>query len=549
MRLSAKHIIIRGLLALCCATYLQAHAGAATSPRIIGGVAVPQGTYPWATALLTANQSDPFQAQFCGGSLIESRWVLTAAHCVNQLSSANQIQVAVGIENLNQVTTSDRAAVAAIYVHPNYDDLTNDNDIALLELTSPVSNTTVPLADTTLMQSIVTGDPLTIIGWGNMSATGNNYPNLLQEAEVFLFDFATCNTAYTGDLTNNMICAGIPDTGGKDTCQGDSGGPMVYDDGTGTWHQMGITSFGEDCATPDFPGVYTRVANYIDWINEIESISLPTKHDFGYQGIGHSATQTLTLNNNSGTDITAQSISITGSSDISVQSETCTTDTIANLGNCTITVKYLASVAGSQIASLTVSLNTSNTRTTQLSATGLSPIDASALDNNNFAWFSGGDAAWLPTSETGSTNDTAMRSGNIADNQSSVILTYITGPTTLNFRWQTSTEVGFDFLDVYVDDIRNASISGDVSWAQRSITLGAGEHRVTWIYEKDNLIFSLQDTVWLDNVSSSATGASGGGSGGGGVFGWTSLLIIIIGAGRIRRRGIWRSHCNKGSAQ
>lgn len=550
MTFTVRHLIVRCVLVLCCTTYLQAQAGT-TSPRIIGGVTVLQDTYPWTAALLSASQSDPFLAQFCGGSLIESRWVLTAAHCVADLNPGD-VTLAVGIEDLNQVTANDRTSVANIYIHPDYDSITQDNDLALLELTSAVNNTTLALADSALMETIANGDPMTIIGWGSTSPTGSNFPNQLQEAEVFLIDFATCNgsSSYNGDLTSNMICAGIPDIGGKDTCRGDSGGPMVYEQIGGTWRQTGITSFGEGCASPDFPGVYTRVANYTAWIND--TTRLPWTNDttgapfssqshIGYEGIGHQSTDKLTLTNHTGTIITVESIALTGSSDITIGNETCTADAIANLGNCTIRVNYLASMTGSQLATLTVSYNNSSTRIIQLSATGLSPIDASALDNNNFTWFSGGDAAWLSIPESGSTGGTAMRSGDIADNQSSIIQAYITGPITLNFRWQASTEVGFDFLDFYVDDTRNASISGGIPWEQKSVTLAAGEHRITWIYEKDGSVFRLQDTVWLDNISS---GSGGGGSGGGGVFDWIILLIIIVGASRMWRRDTRKFYYN-----
>jgi secreted trypsin-like serine protease len=552
MTFTVRRLIVRCVLVLCCTTYLQAQAGAATiSPRIIGGVTVPQDTYPWAAALLSASQPDAFQAQFCGGSLIASRWVLTAAHCVADFS-ANGVEVAVGIEDLTQITPNDRVPVANIYLHPDYDDITQDNDIALLELTSAVNNTMLVLADGALMETIANGDPMTIIGWGSTSEITYTPPQQLQEAEVFLVDFATCNgsSSYNGDLTSNMICAGIPDIGGKDTCQGDSGGPMVYEQIGGAWRQTGITSFGEGCANPDFLGVYTRVANYTAWINDTTrlpwtndttGIPFSSQSHIGYEGIGHQSTDKLTLTNHTGTSITVESIDLTGSGDITIDNQTCTTDVIANLDNCTITVNYFASMAGNQLATLTVSYNYDSTRTIQLEATGLSSIDASALDNN-FVWFSGGDAAWLSIPESGSTGGSAMRSGDIADNQASIIQAYITGPITLNFRWQASTEDGFDFLDFYVDDTRNASISGGVPWEQKSVTLAAGEHRITWIYEKDGSVFRLQDTVWLDNVR------SGSGGGGGGGFGWITLLIIIVGASRMWRRDTHRFYYNGNGA-
>ncbi len=541
-----KHRIIRTLLVLFCVTYLQAHAATLTAnPKIIGGSDASKGTYPWVAALLDANKSDPRQAFFCGGSLIGSRWVLTAAHCIVDpgIGSASEIQVAVGIEVLNQIMPSDRVTVAAIYVHPDYDTISADNDIALLELASPVSNTTLSLANSTLMQSIATGDPMTIMGWGNMSTTGTINAEQLQEAEVFLFDFAACDAMYSAGfpsnvLTNNMICAGIPTTYIIDACKGDSGSPMVHDDGAGTWYQTGIVSFGGDCTTQlNAPGVYTNVANYTDWIDELTFIALTTKRDLGYRGIGRTATEVLTLSNHSGADIIIQSLGLTGSREFSIQSETCTTRIISNLDNCTITVNYLATIAGNQSASLTVNIDGVGSRTTQFTATALNPIDASPLDNSNLTWFSSGDEVWLSTPESGSAGGTAMRSGAIIDDQQSSILTYIIGPATLTFRWQASTEADYDFFYFIVDGDIQDTISGNVPWTQKSVSLGAGEHRIAWVYEKDDSFSELQDTVWLDSVytitdSGGPAGGSGNGnrsSSGGGSGGGAMNPLLLLG--------------------
>ncbi len=241
------------------------------TPRIVGGVESRQGDYPWMVALLQASEADVFQAQSCGGTLIRPNVVLTAAHCVDDLTSPADMDVALAYD-LSEVQPTQRIALTRIIVHPNYDPVTVDNDIALLLLSRFVRTPTVTMVDPVIMSTLDGYMPLTVMGWGadaNPDVMQAYYPNRLLEAEVDYIVPDICNELLDGGVTDNMICAAAVTegvvVGGRDACVGDSGGPLIYRY-NGRLYQVGIVSWGWGCAVPDEPGVYTRVANYGGWI-------------------------------------------------------------------------------------------------------------------------------------------------------------------------------------------------------------------------------------------------------------------------------------------
>ncbi|XP_047026320.1 transmembrane protease serine 9-like [Helicoverpa zea] len=233
--------------------------------RIVGGDEAGINEFPWMARL------SYFKRFYCGGMLINDRYVLTAAHCVKGFMWF-MIKVTFGEHNRCNATSrpETRFVLRAI---ANKFSLTNfDNDIALLRLNErvPISETIKPICLPTNNQNLYVGVKAVASGWGTLTEEGK-VSCTLQEVEVPVISNQECrNTKYTASMiTDNMLCAGYPKTGQKDSCQGDSGGPLIAERKHDKRYELiGVVSWGNGCARVGYPGVYTRVTNYIDWIRE-----------------------------------------------------------------------------------------------------------------------------------------------------------------------------------------------------------------------------------------------------------------------------------------
>ncbi len=265
--------------------------GETDTEMIVGGAAAPDGKYPWQVRLYS---SDDDVVGFCGGSIIDEKWILTAAHCLLDTDA-----VVVGYGS-NDRTKTTKIESEKIIVHPGY--IAGEKaDVALVKLKTPIPNAKAiayvdPAQDKSLLPD---GANVVVTGWGaiwDFQAFNNavdvmagrrtvserkllndeelQAPRKLHEVDIQVIDPTECKSVYQSlnvpafSIGDTEICAtGL--TGGKDSCFGDSGGPLVVAaDNDRGYAQVGIVSWGPQCGNPLYPGVYTRVSSFSKWIKD-----------------------------------------------------------------------------------------------------------------------------------------------------------------------------------------------------------------------------------------------------------------------------------------
>jgi len=232
--------------------------------RIVGGFEAAENQWPWQVALFIDN------AWFCGGSLISENYVMTAAHCAD---GASYFDIMAGAHNVRASSEPHRVEITSYngWTHPNWDHNTLANDIALIELPSPMSfndyirPSCMPMAGDTAD----VGETVTCTGWGKPSdSAGGISPVLRMVEDRPIISNSDCNAVY-GIVGDGVVC--IDTTGGKGTCNGDSGGPlnmMGSMKGAGDkWKQVGVVSFGASAGCEvGYPAGFTRTEYYLDWV-------------------------------------------------------------------------------------------------------------------------------------------------------------------------------------------------------------------------------------------------------------------------------------------
>ncbi|XP_004685908.1 PREDICTED: coagulation factor IX [Condylura cristata] len=231
--------------------------------RIVGGENAKPGQFPWQVLL-----NGKINA-FCGGSIINEKWIVTAAHCIEP---GVNITVVAGEHNTEKIekTEQKRNVIRAI-PHHSYNATINkyNHDIALLELDKPLTLnsyvTPICVANKEYTNIFLKFGSGYVSGWGRVFNRGRS-ASVLQYLKVPLVDRATCLRSTKFTIYSNMFCAGYHE-GGKDSCQGDSGGPHITEV-EGTNFLTGIISWGEECAVKGKYGIYTKVSRYVNWIKE-----------------------------------------------------------------------------------------------------------------------------------------------------------------------------------------------------------------------------------------------------------------------------------------
>jgi hypothetical protein len=229
----------------------------------------------------------------------------------------------------------------------------------------------------------------------------------------------------------------------------------------------------------------------------------PSELKLGFTGVGLSTSKTVTLKNNSSTAEVIQSALINGDPEISIESDNCQQKTLQPGDDCTVAVNMKSMTEGSKNAVL--SFNTSNSATSDLavnvSADTLPAVDlGTALDNTDISWFSGGDAPWRVETGSDYVNGSIAISGDVSDDQQSVLHTQVTGPGTLSFRWRASTEEFVDAITFLLDNRVSTYIEGGEDWTTASQTIPDGVHNLTWIYKKDAFISGNAVAGYLDQI-------------------------------------------------
>ena len=255
--------------------------------RVVGGSDTLLGEYPWQAALLLGGDvgDDDIHADkhFCGGTLISSRHVLTAAHCTRALTvqQAASLHVGLGLTNFSNYARGYQALVIAvkqIVDNPNYRGSKNyyKDDISVLVLTEDVDLFKNPhikpvcLPSSTRSIDKYANKSAIVSGWGLTDAVQGIFPQHLQDVMVTVMGGERRCGALSDIVGVTQICAGHGE-GGKDACQGDSGGPLVTrdDDNNGGYTLIGVVSAGSSCAQVDYPGIYTNVQYYMEsgWLS------------------------------------------------------------------------------------------------------------------------------------------------------------------------------------------------------------------------------------------------------------------------------------------
>ncbi|WP_282700232.1 serine protease [Streptomyces sp. CC219B] len=234
---------------------------------VVGGFPVDVSDSPWTVALSSRDRFGGMRAgQFCGGAAVGPHTVLTAAHCLREdvLGSppdqVGDLKVIAGRTDLRS-DEGKEIAVRETWVNPEYDDVTNAGDFAVLKLAEPLPEGSVIAMAPAGDPAYGAGAPAMVYGWGDVTGRGD-YARSLRAARLHVLSDRQCERAYPntgGDayLAESMLCAGEV-TGGRDACQGDSGGPLVAEG-----RLVGLVSWGRGCALPGSPGVYARVSHIL----------------------------------------------------------------------------------------------------------------------------------------------------------------------------------------------------------------------------------------------------------------------------------------------
>jgi len=247
--------------------------------RIVGGMDADIKDFPWQVEMIYG-----FGRHQCGGIIVSSNWILTAAHCLDGFR-ATDARIVAGITKRSEVDLPETQVrnVLRVINHPKYDPNELRYDAALIELASPLDLSNPKVRAISMMTGAMaeagltkTGTDAIVTGWGVLKEGSREYPDVLQQVTVPIVDSAEAAKYYCpGWVHPEVIAAGLLGVGGKDSCTGDSGGPLVVKGADGAFVVAGIVSEGYGCARKNYPGLYTRVSSVEQWARETMTAPQP----------------------------------------------------------------------------------------------------------------------------------------------------------------------------------------------------------------------------------------------------------------------------------